>query len=64
MQGGSLPAEPPEPISIPGSTRKYAPKEIDDLNNPPDWFPDQHPPSPAVVQKGGVRGCSHAEAVI
>jgi cytochrome c553 len=59
VQGGSLPAEPPEPASIPGSTRKYTPKEIDDLMNPPDWFPDAHPPAPGIVQKGrpGVLAC-------
>ena len=59
VQGGSLPAESPEPKTIPGSTRKYPPKEIDDLNNPPDWFPDQHPPAPMIVQKGreGVFAC-------
>lgn len=59
VQGGSLPAESPEPKTIPGSTRKYTPKEIDDLTNPPDWFPDQHPPAPEVVQKGrpGVLAC-------
>ncbi len=49
---GQLPAETPEPKSIPGSARKYTPKEIDDLYNPPDWFPDQHPPAPGVVAKG------------
>ena len=59
VQGGSLPAETPEPKTIPGSARKYPPKEIDDLNNPPDWFPDQHPPAPMIVQKGreGVFAC-------
>jgi cytochrome c553 len=59
VQGGSLPAESPEPKTIPGSSRKFTPKEIDDLTNPPDWFPDQHPPAPAVVQRGrpGVLAC-------
>jgi cytochrome c553 len=59
VQGGSLPAEPPDAKTIPGSTKKYTPKEIDDLTNPPDWFPDQHPPAPSVVQKGreGVMAC-------
>jgi cytochrome c553 len=59
VQGGSLPAESPEPKSIPGSSRKYTPKEIDDLTNPPDWFPDQHPPAPSAVQRGrpGVLAC-------
>jgi cytochrome c553 len=59
VQGGSLPAEPQEAKSLPGSTKKYTPKEIDDLNNPPDWFPDRHPAAPQVVQKGreGVFAC-------
>jgi cytochrome c553 len=57
--GGSLPAETPEPKSIPGSTRKYTPKEIDDLTSPPDWFPESHPPAPEPVVKGrpGVLAC-------
>jgi cytochrome c553 len=57
--GGSLPAESPDPKTIPGSTRKYTPKEIDDLTNPPDWFPDKHPAAPTVVTKGreGLLAC-------
>jgi cytochrome c553 len=59
VQGGSLPAESDDPKSIPGSSRKYTPKQIDDLTNPPDWFPDKHSPAPAVVTKGreGVLAC-------
>lgn len=59
VQGGSLPAETPEPKTIPGSTRKYTPKEIDDLTSPPDWFPDAHPPAPPLVQRGrpGLLAC-------
>ena len=52
VQAGSLPAESPEPKSIEGSTKKYTPKEIDDLMNPPDWFPEAHKPAPGIVQKG------------
>jgi cytochrome c553 len=54
-----LPAETPEPKTIPGSARKYTPKEIDDLYNTPDWFPDQHPPAPAIITKGkqGAMAC-------
>jgi cytochrome c553 len=52
IQAGTLPAESPEPKSVPGSTKKYTPKEIDDLLNPPDWFPDEHKPAPSIVQKG------------
>lgn len=58
--GGSLPAESAEPKTVPGSTRKYTTAEIDDLTSPPDWFPDQHPVPPGVVQKGrqGAFACA------
>ena len=52
VQAGVLPPEAPEPKSVPGSTKKYTPKEIDDLLNPPDWFPEAHKPAPSIVQKG------------
>jgi cytochrome c553 len=48
---GSLPAEE-GPKNIPGSTKSYTPAQIDDLMNPPDWFPDEHAQAPALVQKG------------
>lgn len=59
VQAGSLPAEAPGPKSVPGSTRTYTPQQIDDLLNPPDWFPDEHRPAPAIVQKGrgGALAC-------
>src|SRR5574341_806697 len=47
------------PKTLPGSAKKYTQKEIDDLNNPPDWFPDQHPAPPSIVSKGraGAMAC-------
>jgi cytochrome c553 len=48
---GSLPAEE-GPKNVPGSARSYTPAQIDDLSNPPDWFPDDHAAAPALVQKG------------
>lgn len=45
-------AEASGPVKIPGSTKSYTQKEIDDLANPPDWFPDDHPSAPAVVRSG------------
>src|SRR5688572_312732 len=59
VQAGSLPPESPEPKSVPGSTKKYTPKEIDDLLNPPDWFPEEHKPAPSIVIKGhgGALAC-------
>src|SRR5881394_3963884 len=49
---GALPAEEPAPKSVPGSAKSYTPPQVDDLLNPPDWFPDEHAPAPPIVQKG------------
>src|SRR5580698_11621032 len=38
--------------TLEGSTKYYTQKQIDDLKNPPDWFPDMHPPMPPVVAHG------------
>jgi len=45
--------------TAPGSTKKYTQAQIDDLLNPPDWLPDQHPMPPQVVVKGrgGALAC-------
>jgi cytochrome c553 len=55
------PAEDPNaPVKIAGSTKTYTDSQLDDLFNPPDWFPDEHPAMPAIVAKGkgDVRACS------
>lgn len=58
------PAVPPdngEPKTAPGSTKTYTLKQINDLFNPPDWYPDIHPPMPQVVAHGeepNVRACA------
>jgi cytochrome c553 len=46
-------------IRVPGSSKEYTPAEIDDLSNPPVWFPDEHGAAPAIVQhgKGPVLAC-------
>jgi cytochrome c553 len=49
---GQLPPEEPGPKSLAGSAKAYTPQQIDDLSNPPDWFPDEHPMPPPLVQKG------------
>jgi cytochrome c553 len=46
------PATESEPKPPPGSTKSYTRAQIDDLSNPPDWFPDMHPPMPPVVAHG------------
>ena len=40
------------PQSIPGSTRSFTRKQINDYFNTPDWFPNDHPKWPTVVQYG------------
>ncbi len=48
-------------IHVPGSSKTYTQEQIDDIKNPPDWFPDEHAPMPQVVAHGadgGVLGCA------
>jgi len=51
-----------KPKTAPGSTLSLTREQIDDLFNAPDWFPDMHPPMPAVVAHGNkeasVRACA------
>jgi cytochrome c553 len=49
---GTIPPEPPGPKSLPGSPKQYTPEQIDDLLNPPDWYPNERPDPPAIVAKG------------
>lgn len=49
-----------QPKTAPGSAKSYTRKQINDLFNPPDWYPDMHPPMPQVVAHGNgttVRAC-------
>ena len=45
---------------MPGSARKYTQAQIDDGFNPPDWFPEEHPPMPEIVANGKkpARACA------
>lgn len=56
---GKIAPEPPGPKTLRGSTKSYTPEQIDDLLNPPDWFPDAHPPAPTIVTTGhaGALAC-------
>jgi cytochrome c553 len=38
------------------SPRAYTQQQVDDLLNPPDWFPDQRPEPPAIILKGRGEG--------
>jgi cytochrome c553 len=58
-----LPPAPPDdgkPRQMPGSSRSYTQKEIADIADPPDWYPDEHPPMPNLVAHGSkeVRACA------
>ncbi len=37
---------------LPGSTLSLTAAQIDDLMNPPDWFPNEHPKPPQIVVHG------------
>src|SRR3954464_9036751 len=52
VKNGDLTPEPEGPKQIPGSTKSYTQKEIDDLNVAVDWFPNDHAPAPPIVMKG------------
>ena len=57
------PPERPDAVvlkQVPGSTRQYTQAQIDDPFNPPDWFPDEHPPMPEIVARGGPRPAGRA----
>ena len=61
-QAANVPAEHDEgkPLQAPGSTRTYTRAQIDSQMDSPDWFPDEHPPMPAIVAHGNgttVRAC-------
>src|SRR5262249_45751376 len=52
VKNGDLPPEEPGAKSVPGSTKSYTQPQIEDLSNPPDWFPEEHPAAPQIVQHG------------
>jgi cytochrome c553 len=56
-----VPPDDGKPKTAPGSSKTYTKAEIEDLFNPPDWYPDTHPPMPRVVSNGNapqVRACA------
>ena len=42
----------PEPGTLADSPKRYTQQQVDDLLNPPDWFPDRRPDPPAIVLQG------------
>jgi len=51
--------DPTAPVKVAGSAKTYTEAQVDDLMNPPDWFPEEHPVMPSIVAKGqgDVRAC-------
>jgi len=51
-----------QPKTAPGSALSLTRAQIDDLFNPPDWYPSLHQPMPPVVARGdkarNVRACA------
>src|SRR4051812_33574026 len=41
-----------KPKSIPGSDKAFTRTQINDYFSTPDWFPNEHPPWPKIVQYG------------
>jgi cytochrome c553 len=61
------PTPKPEPLDnvvlkqMPGSAKQFTQAQIDDQFNPPDWYPDEHPPMPQIVAHGtkpAVQACA------
>ena len=61
------PTPKPEPLDnvvlkqMPGSAKQFTQAQIDDQFNPPDWYPDEHPPMPPIVAHGAkpaVQACA------
>jgi cytochrome c553 len=56
----------PTPRTVPGSTLSLTVAQTRDTFNPPDWFPDAHPPMPASVAHGRkpeLRACGFCHLV-
>jgi len=51
------------PLTAAGSSRHYTAAQVDDAFNPPDWFPEDHPPMPEIVAHGGPKPAGRACAL-
>ena len=51
--------EPPVPsvVRVAGSSKEYEASAIRGNANPPDWFPDEHPPAPRSVKGPMPNAC-------
>jgi cytochrome c553 len=53
------PEDPTTLVKVAGSAKTYTRAQVDDLINPPDWFPEEHSAMPSIVARGqgDVRAC-------
>ena len=51
------PADPDQVMRLPGSTQTYTLRQLEDQNNPPDWFPDEN------IADAGDRHAGHGPTV-
>ena len=59
-------AADPAPRTVPGSVVSFTTAQTRDAFNPPDWFPDAHPPMPSSVSHGRkpeMRACGFCHLV-
>ena len=59
--GYQPPPDNGQPRHVAGSTKAYSLKQVDDIFNPPDWYPNEHPLMPELVAHGKppiVHGCA------
>lgn len=62
----AAPAADPTPRTVPGSAVSLSVAQTRDPFNPPDWFPDAHPPMPPAVAHGRkpeLRACGFCHLV-
>ena len=52
----AAPVDPDEVVTVPGSSVSMPRSAINIDNGPPDWHPEDHPPMPEVVARGGGEG--------
>jgi cytochrome c553 len=41
-------------IRVPGSAKEFDAAQVRSTTNPPDWFPEEHPPAPGIVKGGSA----------
>jgi cytochrome c553 len=44
------------PQQVEGSSLRFTQAQIDSIASPPDWFPEEHAPTPRVIRDGSVNG--------